>query len=236
MRNWPNCNPPVIICNMTYDFVGSPLYQLLLDGKQFTLPKGQVVNALDDVAMLNLLKSGYIKRYLITNDGSQSIQVIYGPNEIFPLTPVYQTIYKMDIYRGPELYYYEAMTEIQICSISQDRLQSATDEDPMIYKDLLYAAGVRLNSYIHRLESVSLRIANRKVAYQLIYLADKFGQKTPEGTTIMMPLTHQTLADVLNLARETVTHCISHLQDKKIIRTEHNKMVLDIDALKHVVR
>ena len=217
---------------MDYNRVGSPLYKLLLSGRQLKLPKGQVVSAFEDSAMLNLISSGFIKRYLITSDGSKGIQVIFGPNDIFPLTPVYKTIYKMDVYSGPEQYYYESMTEIEVFSINQATLLEAVNAEPLIYKDLFYAAGLRLNSYIHRLESMSSRAANKKVAHQLTYLADIYGQKTEDGTTIMVPLTHQNLADILNLARETVTHCMTRLEEKGLIHVNKYITVLVIEKLR----
>ncbi len=221
---------------MNYNRLDSHLYNLLLNGKHTHFPKGQVVNIFDDNAMISLIKSGYIKRYLITRDGTQGIQVIYGPDEIFPLTPVYKNIFKMDIYTGPEQYYYESMTKIELFSITQTQLQEALDKDPLIYKDLFYAAGNRLNSNIYRLENMSLRVANRKIAYQLMYLAHKFGEKNEDGVTIMLPLTHQTIADILNLARETVTHCMIRLQEKGIIKVaEKTIVVTDMDRLRREV-
>lgn len=218
---------------MDYSREDSPLYKLLLNGKNFKLPKGQVISAYEESAMLNLIKSGYVKRYLITNDGTKGIQVIFGPSDIFPLTPVYKTLYKLGVYSGPEQYYYESMTEIEMYSISQPTLQEAVEDNHLIYKDLFYAAGLRLNSYIHRLESMSLRAANKKVANQLAYLAGIFGKKTDEGTTIEVPLTHQNLADILNLARETVTHCLVRLEEKGLILAEKHIVILDIDKLRN---
>lgn len=217
---------------MDYNREDSPLYKLLIECKRFKLPKGQVVSAFEDRAMLNLIKSGYVKRYLITSDGSKGIQVIFGPSDIFPLTPVYKAIYKLDVYSGPEQYYYESMTEIEIYSINQSSLQQAVDDNPLIYKDLFYAAGLRLNSYIHRLESMSLRAANRKVANQLAYLADIFGKKTADGSLIMLPLTHQNIADILNLARETVTHCLVRLEERGLIVADKQIIVLDVEKLR----
>lgn len=217
---------------MDYNWEDSPLYGLLLSGKHLKLPKGQVVSAFEDSALLSLIKTGYIKRYLITSDGSKGIQVIFGPNDIFPLTPVYKTTYQMDIYSGPEQYYYESMTDIEVFSISQIELQEALKTNPLIYKDLFYAAGLRLNSYIHRLESMSSRAANKKVAHQLAYLADTYGKISDEGIIITVPLTHQNLADILNLARETVTHCMTRLEEKGLIRANKNILVTDIEKLK----
>lgn len=221
---------------MSYKVSESPLFTLLKEGKHFTLPKGQVVNALDDRAMLNLINKGYIKRYLITKDGTRSIQTIYGPGDIFPLTPVYKTLFQMDMYRGPEEYYYEAMTPIDIYSINQETLHSAVAKNPIIYRDLFYSAGLRLNSYIHRLESSSLRVSNRKIVHQLLYYAEIFGEKTENGVLINLPLTHQNLADVLNLARETVSNCLSRLEQRGLLKGGKNILIPNTEELRHSVR
>lgn len=217
-----------------YNFVDSPLYNLLLNGHNLKLPKGQVVDAFNSTN-LNLIKNGYIKRYLITKEGVEGIQVIYGPDDIFPLTPVYKAVFNMDLYRGPETYYYEAITPLELYSISISELQTAIKNNKMIYNDLFYAAGERLNSYIHRLESMSLGVANKKVAYQLVYLAEVFGEEAENGIKIQLPLTHQTLAGILNLARETVTHMVNRLEERGLIQIEGRHIVVqDIEKLRHI--
>lgn len=222
---------------MSYNREDSPLYQLLLSGKRIVLPKNQVIDAFSDHAQCYLLTSGYIMRYLITREGTKGIQVIYGPGDIFPLTPVYKTIYEMDIYSGPEQYYYESMTPIEVYSTSQEAIEQAAIDNPEIYKDLFYAAGVRLNSYIHRLESMSLRVANKKVSHQLAYFAQNYGVEQNGSILIPVPLTHQTLADILNLARETITHCLATLHTKGVIQPSSKQIVItDLEQLKKLSR
>ncbi len=221
---------------MDYSSSDSPLYELIRSGRHYQLPRGQVVNAFDDVAKLNLIDSGYIQRYLITKEGNKGIQVLYGPGDIFPLTPVYKSVFQMDIYSGPEEYYYEAMTPLSIYSIAQEDLKGAVDKNPLLYKDLFYAAGLRLNSYIHRLESMSLRAATRKIAHQLAYLATIFGSENSHGTTITIPLTHKNIADILNLARETVTLCMSRLEEKGLIEADKHIIVKDLERLRSMSR
>lgn len=216
---------------MDYTPVDSPLYRLLMNGRQLRLSKGQVVGTFYNSPMLHLIKSGYIKRYLITHDGTQSIQLIFGPDEILPLTPVYRHVYKMDLYRGPETYYYEAMVNSRLYSITIESLMENIEKDPLMYKDLLHISGTRLNSYIHRMEDMSLRTVNRRVSHILLHFADRFGEATPEGIKILAPLTHQVLADSLNLARETVTRALSRLVQKKLIRTS-GKTIVILDANK----
>ena len=219
---------------MHYDLLHSPLVKLLDEGKELSLPKGQVLQLFSSGVPLSMVKKGYIKRYSITSDGSQSIQSIYGPDEIFPLTPVFKLLFGVDIYRGTEAFYYEALTPITIKSINDEKLLERVKSNPSIYKDLFYVAGLRLSSNIQKLDNASLRVANRKVAHQLVYYSKKFGKSTPNDVLIKVPLTHQTLADVLNLSRETVTLCMIRLQDKGLIGAGEQKHIIvrDIEKLR----
>lgn len=218
---------------MSYNLQQSPLYTLLRTGKQLKMPKGQVIGTFYSQPMLHLVDAGFVKRYMITEDGTKAIQVIYGPQEILPLTPVYETIYEMAIYRGPVTYYYEAMTPVSLYSIPLNALLEAITANPLIYKDLFYASGTRLNSYIHRLEDMSLKSVQKRICHMLLYFADKFGTTTSEGIQIAAPLTHQILADSLNMARETVTRTLVALSERKLVATAGQGItILDTEGLK----
>ncbi|MGH7234353.1 MAG: Crp/Fnr family transcriptional regulator [Candidatus Saccharimonadales bacterium] len=219
-----------------YDIVRSPFYKLLLAGKRLRLPKGQVVQPFGERAMLSLITSGYVKRYLITQEGLKSVQNIYGPNDIFPMTPVFQSIFKMDIYRGPEQYYYESMTDIEICFISLDELETNLALTPILYKDLLYASGVRLNSYIHRLEDRSLRSGLYRTAHLLAFLASQFGKPLNVGVEIQLPLTHQEIGEILDLTRETVSRELGRLKSRGLIVPNRKIIITDMSKLIEIYR
>lgn len=209
---------------------------LLTTGKYRRLPKKQVLNLSDGHMTLSLVKSGFIKRYMITNEGYHSVQAIYGAGDIFPLTPIFKQFFDKDIYRGDETYYYETITDSYMYSLSTIELVEALQEDPLLYKDLLYVAGMRLGSNILRLDSIALKTASRRVAHRLLYYADKFGEKKDGASTLKMPLTHQNIADILNIARETVTHCMMRLQEKGLIKTEGKTIIVpDMQALKREI-
>lgn len=217
---------------MAYSNVSNPLHKLILTGKQQFVTKGAIVSGLGDASQLHLIAEGYVKRYMITSDGERSIQVIYGPGDILPLTPVYKAVFDMNIYRGSETYYYEAITRTSLYSIELSVLMRATEQNPLLYKDMFFAAGVRLNSYIHRLEDTSLGEVHRRIAHLLLYFADQFGKQGPGGIRIDLPVTHQLLAETLNLARETITRRLAKLEDEGLIVGGRNILIKDIDRLK----
>lgn len=209
------------------------LASLMKSAGRQKFPKGQVVHMFEDSAMLNFITEGYVKRYRITDEGNQSVQVVYGPGHIFPLTPVYKTLYDYNMYSGPEHYYYETITSVITHSINLPQLKKAVVDQPELYRDLFYAAGLRLDSYIHRLEGHAQKTATQAVAWQLAYLTATFGEPSPTGVRIALPLTHQTLADIVGLARETVTYSLNELRTEKLISSDKKHItVFDIEKLR----
>lgn len=216
---------------MSYLLTESPLYALLLTGKKHNYPKGLVMYDDEDRSQLKLIESGYMKRYSIDTDGAKSIQVVYGPGSVFPLTPVFRTLYDFDLHSGEEVFHYEAIEATVVYSISQASLKQAIEKNPLLYKDLLYVSGMRLSSNIYRLENISLKTIHRRLAHMIVHYANLFGEEHPEGIRIALPLTHQTLADSLSVSRETITRRLIRLEEKGLIVVSKNILVKDLAKL-----
>jgi CRP-like cAMP-binding protein len=204
---------------------------MLLKGRQYKIPKGQIIQSTDDRRVFNYLKSGYVKRYLISNDGTYGVQVIYGPGDIFPITLAFSAVFEREINESPETYYYEAMTDVDLYTVDEAVLKESVEKTPRLYKDLFAICGVRLHSTLHGLENLTLSNSYHRVAHEILYLAKKFGEKTPDGTKIQVQLTHQDLADVLSLTRETVSTAMVQLRKNKFITTNKNIIVPDMEKL-----
>jgi CRP-like cAMP-binding protein len=208
---------------------------LLENGRQRQLPKGQVLSDFEGNFGLARIKSGYIKRYLITKEGNQSIQGIYGPGDIFPLTPVFRHLLKLEIYDGEEIVYYETLAVTRLYSIPLAELKDQVDKNPELHENLLRVAGNRLNSNIHHLENMSLANSYRRLAHQLLYFASQFGEFGPEGITILLPLTNSDLSSVLDLTRETVSRNFSRLRQKGLVKNGTHIMIPDIEKLRREI-
>jgi CRP-like cAMP-binding protein len=190
----------------------SRLHSLLKTGKKQTFTKGQVFQHSHDRQHFVLLESGFVKRYSITSKGSLGVQIIYGKNDVFPLTHVYKLLFEQFIYKGQEVYYYETMSRTELYSFDNIAFKQAVEKDPSLYKDLFSEAGRRLESNIQRLENLSLPSSYHQVAHQLHHFAMKFGKSIKEGIQLDMPLTQQDLADILGASRETISTAMTKLQ------------------------
>lgn len=207
------------------------LYELLKNGRRNKLDKKQILQTSDNQQVINLVVSGFVKRYLILNDGSIGVQITYGRGDVFPLTVVYKSLFDQKLYDGPVTFYYETMTECEIYSIDASVLLEAAQKNPKIYSDLLQEAGVHLESCVQRLENLSLKSSYNRVAHQLLFFAKNYGEPKPGGIKLLIPLTHQDLADILSLTRETVTNSIIKLRDEGLIKGSRNIVVVDTEKL-----
>lgn len=180
---------------------------------------------------LNLVTKGYVKRYLISNEGNYGVQVIYGPGDIFPITLAYSALFNRNINEGPETYYYEAMTEVELHTIDELDMVEQIEQNPILYRDLFAISGNRLHSTLHGLENLTLKTSYQRVAHELLYLAKNFGDKKAAGTVIAVPMTHQDIADILSLTRETVSTAMVQLRKKKLITTGKSIVVPDLEKL-----
>jgi CRP-like cAMP-binding protein len=201
------------------------LRELLLSGRRHKLSKKQILQSTEDRQVMNLVKSGYIKRYLIANDGTLGIQVVYGPGNIFPVTLALKALFNQEVY-SKEIFYYEAMGDAEVYTIDISTLVKAVDDNPLIYRDLLEETGKRLNSTLQGLENLTLKSSYKRVAHQLAYFASRFGEKTDKGLRINVALTHQDLANILSLTRETVSTCMSDLRERGLISSDKQKIIV----------
>jgi CRP-like cAMP-binding protein len=209
------------------------LTSLLQGGTFYRRLKGQTLQTFERPTV-SIIAKGYVKRYLIAKDGTVSVQSIYGPGYFFPLTTAFLALFEQRLSSGDETYYYEAVTDVEYYSLSVEQFALAAQQNPLIYKEMLYEAGRRLQSNIQQLENMALKNAYRRVAHLLVYFAMLYGQKAAGGTQLVVPLTHQDIGDMLDLSRETVSREIAKLKTRGLIATDKTIVIPDINALKAI--
>jgi CRP-like cAMP-binding protein len=213
--------------------VSDKLRAVMLRSERLKLPKGHILQSTEDARYFNLLVSGYTKRYLINNDGSMRTQVVYGPGDFFPITLSFSLLFDQGISESPEVYYYETMTNAVIYRLGALQAKDEITNDLQLYKDLLAVSGKRLHSTLHGLENLTLANSYHRVAHELSYMAERFGKTEGEAIKIGIPLTHQDIADILSLTRETVSTNMIQLRKKGLIKTGRGGIIVpNLEKLK----
>jgi CRP-like cAMP-binding protein len=208
-------------------------------GELETYSKGQVFHSQDFGDVMFMLKRGYVKRYQVTKGDARVIELIYGPDHIFPLSQLYKRIFGIEQNQENLVYVYQAMTDIEIWRMNDDDLMDEIEKDPKLYVDLYYESGLRLKSNIDRLASNALKDEYKKVAHQLVCLAEEFGRALEvsgkPAIKIGVPLEPVDMAEQLNISVEVADAVLISLVKSSLIKIKGDMItVTDLDMLKDI--
>lgn len=207
------------------------LHEIISRGNSLEFKKNEIVYSTAQGNRIMFIQRGFVKRYMIKNDGSIGIQTIYGPQDIFSFTTIFPSLLGQSLYDGPEAYYYKTLCTTRLYAIGLDEFKKALASLRLPYKELFAEAGQHLKYCVHNIENIGIGDTYTRVAHQLLFFVREFGREVPEGTKLETPLTHQDLADILGVTRETVTLAIMKLRDSGVIMDGRSIVVPDMSRL-----
>lgn len=175
------------------------------------------------------IKSGFVKVYDINSEGTEKLLLILGPGDIYPLVWTFGESDSL-------LYFYESMTDTEIQVISRKSLMENIDHDHQLTKELLkYFVGYTKQLML-RIECLEATNAQHKVAQVLQYLASSYGKKNSNKLVdISVPVTHQDMANMAGLSRETASIQVKDLESKKILKQERGSLQVNLEALEEFI-
>lgn len=172
-----------------------------------------------------IIKSGLVKVYGITSEGDQRTVTILSAGDVFPMSWVFG---KTDVC----IYYYEASSDSQILMVPrkdyQQMLETSAELKDQIFENYL-SHYVAATMHVYALEHSH---AQDKLIYILQYLATRFGEKIPNGKTkINLRLSHQDIAEMVGITRETAAVELHKLKDMGYIEYQRFIYFVDIPKL-----
>jgi CRP-like cAMP-binding protein len=160
-----------------------------------------------------LLESGTVELYRLTADCRKLVFDVLEPGSFFG-----------DAARSGQVAhdcYAEAVEDAQIRIMSREDIRRLMLDKPVVATRILAAGIRRLAAVRNRLEEVKFTVADARVAALLLRLAVRHdGQLTVRGHS------HQDLADMLGLYRETLTHVLDEPKLRGFIAVSRKRVVL----------
>jgi len=131
-------------------------------------------------------------------------------------------------------FFFESFTPTITYRAPKEEVLKFLKKEPNVFFDLNRRMLTGINGLLNRIEYLVFGKAKNKLTSHLIILARRFGQKTTSGRfKICLPLSHQDLAHLNGLTRETTSLLMKELADKDIIDYKQKTItVLDIEKLK----
>ena len=163
-----------------------------------------------------IIFDGEVKVSQSTEDGKEVILFIHQTGEIFGETSLFD--------RGNSPALISATTDTLCAIISMKDLYSIMFNYNDILERLIHILSSRLCQSWELIQMLNSNNAPQRVKTLLMMLAKRYGKNAREETILNIRLTHQSIANMTGLTRETVTRVIDVWQRNGDISTK-NKLI-----------
>jgi CRP/FNR family transcriptional regulator len=114
---------------------------------------------------------------------------------------------------------------VKICRFPRAALEAVSNEQPQLKQRLLDVAVADLVSAQAQIAIMGRQTATEKVASFLLMLARKAAENGRRNNLIQLPMTREDIGDFLGLAFETVSRCLTRLEELHLIALESPRTV-----------
>lgn len=176
-----------------------------------------------------VLSSGIVKVYSISEQGDEQIVTIHVAGEFFPASWIFGKT-------TSTLFYYEAVTECTVAFMPRKELIEFMISDNTRLHVLLDYFTTNYAASLIRINALEQPKARDKLIYTLYYLSQRYGVNKPNGESfIPFALTHQTIASLVGLTRETTATEMSALKKRKIISYAQQHYTIHVTKLLELI-
>jgi CRP/FNR family transcriptional regulator, cyclic AMP receptor protein len=156
------------------------------------------------------LEDGFVKMNTVFNDGRELTLNIFKPGTYFPMTWVISNI--------ENSYFYYALTTVKIKRLPKSEFTNFLNSNPDILWDLTSRILVGLNGILSNVQHLLSGNSYNRVVSAILLSARRFGKKNSAGQiSVQVPLTHQDIANIAGITRETASLCIGKMMEKGLI-------------------
>lgn len=176
-------------------------------------------------AVALVVTSGFVKAYSISQAGDERIVNINGPGDIIPTPWVFNRA-------SSGLYYYQALVDCEVSQVPKEELVKKLFNDPEITKLIAEKYILDFSASLMRITALEQARARDKIMFTLLFLIQRYGKEVVPGHfSLGLQLTHQTIADLVGLTRETTAVELSNLKKSKVLSYKRQKYLIKRDLL-----
>lgn len=190
--------------------------------------KGQMVlKDSEEPSALIYLEKGVIQQSIYTKNGGQITIHFFKPKSFFPL---FWAINNM-----PNRFNYKTITEVELRLVPKIDFLNFIRGDTEVLESVLSRLLFALDGMTTRIEYLTSANARERVVGIIIFLAKHFGKQTRNGVRIDHQMTHQDLANLAGLTRETISRELEELSKEGVIVIKDRVIVITDMTKLHVI-
>lgn len=190
------------------------LESLFTESPQRNYDKGQIILYAGDVLRnIYYIKNGYVKMYSISDSGEERLLLIFPPRGAFPIFPGALTGEPYEV-----KYFYQTMSKAKLYVAPQTELARILKNDHEASHLILNYVTEVAGDLVRRVGIIENKDAKNKIASLLPYLLKVCSKETSPGKFRMsLRITHQDIASMAGLTRETSSTQIKILENDGVI-------------------
>lgn len=164
----------------------------------------------DQPSGVYFLQKGYVRMYLVSNQGDIFMMHIFKPGAFFPMMWVMNDT--------PNSYYYEAFTAVDIYRTPKHEFQSFLKQNPEVLVEFNRRILAGLSGLLRRMEMLVLDEAYPKTVKLLLYFVEQFGEyDRKDAVTLPIQVTHKDIASWIGTTRETASLQMETLKKNQLV-------------------
>ena len=178
----------------------------------------------DTSRYMYMILKGQVKVFQTTKDGKEVFLALHKAGDFFG---------EMSLIDGKTSPATVIATEdSSIAIVSKNDFYTSINKEKKILINLLMILCSRLRESWETIQLLNLKNASDRIKILFLMLSNKYGEKTPDGMTLNIKLTHQEIADMTGMTRETVTRVIDKLLREGEISILNSRLIqLNADFL-----
>ncbi len=198
----------------TEETMPPPLQRLLKTARLKHVPSGQIILYEGDLAQeVSIIKSGVVKIYDIDEQGNEKILHIAKSPSLIPMV----FFSGMD---KPMRWFYTALTDCDIYVLPYEVMRNAIETECGLMHLFAKDFCDNVHELMERVSSLSKTNAKDKIVAALKFLADGHSRKRYSGwQRVNFAVSHQLLADLCGVTRESAAMAMKELQDQGYVRS-----------------
>lgn len=165
-----------------------------------------------------LLGQGRVRICSNTSDGKQAILAFIDPGEVFGELSLIQG--------GEREERAEAAVDSTVILLPGDELRHMLEQSAYLSLGVTKLIGLRRKRIERRLRNLLFRSNRDRLGHLLLELTEQYGKSVDNGVLLDIKLSHQELASIIGVTRETVTTLLGEMQLEGLLQISRQKVVI----------
>lgn len=165
-----------------------------------------------------IIKEGAVKIYKLSPDGKEKTLAIVSKGDCFG---------EMSLLDGfPRSAAAQALEDSRLLMLGREDFLKLLTANPQVALKIIRILTARLREADQQIEYLAFKDARGRVASVLFELLKKHGKPGPDGYAIDLKLTHQELANLSGVTRETASRILSEFEGDGLIQLRERHIVI----------